>query len=81
MKYERQMQASHHGKQFEGEVKALVHTDEFAAIAKYIEAMKKNGPTPQIKAFAQKYKAAVHKLKALHHTLVERTQHKIKLVG
>lgn len=65
MRYERQMQTSHHGKQFEGEVKALVHTDEFVAVAKYIEVMKKNGPTPKIKAFSQKYKAELEKLHML----------------
>ena len=51
-KYEMQMQHSAHGKQFEAEVTALVHTKEFVALAKYVEALKKKGPTPQIKKFA-----------------------------
>jgi len=51
MKYEHQMQASHHGKQFEAEVQALVQTKEFHAVGQFIEAMHKRGPTPQIKAF------------------------------
>ena len=62
MKYEHQMQNSHHGKQFQGEVEALVHTKEFVSLAKFLEAMKKKGPSPQIKAFKAKYIEALKKL-------------------
>merc|ERR1711865_1173858 len=41
MKYYRMMQVSHHRKQFEAEAKALAHTDEFMALANFVEAMKK----------------------------------------
>jgi len=36
MEYEIQMQKSHHGRQFEREVQALVKTDEVAAVGKFI---------------------------------------------
>ena len=44
------------------EAKALIHTEEFVALAKYIEAMKKKGPTPQMQKFAELYKAQMQKV-------------------
>merc|ERR1712178_137309 len=80
-KYEMQMQHSAHGKQFEMEFQALVHTKEFVALAKYVEAMKKKGPTPQIKKFAEVYKAQVKKVEMAHHKMEMTAQKKAKVWG
>jgi len=55
MKYEHQLQQSKHGELFQHQFEGLVKTDEFVALAKYVEAVHKKGPTPQIKAFKAKY--------------------------
>jgi hypothetical protein len=44
------------------DLKAIAHTPEFVKLAKFVELMKKKGPTPQIKAFAQKYQAQMQKV-------------------
>jgi len=81
MKYEHQMQASHHGKQFEGEVKALVHTKEFVALAKFVEALKKKGPTQQMKEVKMAYMAQLKKVEAAHMKM-KMTSHKTsKMIG
>merc|ERR1711998_35029 len=49
MKYEKQMQASQHGHVFQKEVERIAHTKEFVSLAKFVEAMKKKGPTEQMK--------------------------------
>merc|ERR1711907_208455 len=80
-KYEMQMQKSAHGKQFEAEVTALVHTKEFVALAKYVEAMKKKGPTEQIKKFAEVYKVQMHKVQMAHHKMEMTAQKNAKVWG
>jgi hypothetical protein len=75
MKYEHQMQGSHHGKQFEAEVHAVANTKEFHALGHLIEAIHKRGPTPQIKKFKQIYMAQMHKVEMAHRQL-ERTSEK-----
>merc|ERR1712023_194583 len=56
-------------KVFEKDFEALVHSPEFVALAKYVEAMKKKGPTPQIKAFKEHYKAQIQKVQMAHHKM------------
>jgi len=65
-KYEMQMQNSAHGKQFEKEVVALVHSKEFVELVKFVEALKKRGPTEQIKKVKAAYLAQMHKVQAAH---------------
>jgi len=48
----------------EGE--ALVHTKEFVALAKLVEAIKKAGPTEQMKKVKAAYMAQVQKLEMAH---------------
>ena len=60
--YEHQLAGTKHGQVFGKEFEALAHTEEFTSLAKYVEAMKKKGPTPQIKAFKAKYMAQMHKV-------------------
>jgi len=55
--YEHQLQGSKVGKVFENDMVALVHTEEFVALAKYVEMMKKMKPTPQMQKFAKLYQA------------------------
>ena len=43
--YEMKMQNSPHAKQFEEEVKAVMHTPQFVRLGEYVEAMHKRGPT------------------------------------
>jgi len=64
--YEQQMQGSKVGKVFEKDMVALVHTEEFVALAKYVEAMKKKQPTEQMKKFAQLYQAQMQKVQMAH---------------
>jgi hypothetical protein len=80
-KYQMQMQNSPHGKQFEMEAQALVHTQEFVALAKYVEAMKKAGPTPQMKKFAELYHAQMVKVQKAHMMLQKYTAHHIEMEG
>jgi len=80
-KYQMQMQNSPHGQQFQMEAQALVHTQEFVALAKYIEAMKKAGPTPQMKKFAELYRAQMIKVQEAHMRLKQYTAHHIELTG
>merc|ERR1711935_621647 len=61
-KYEMQMQHSAHGAQFQNEGEALVHTKEFVALAKLVEAIKKKGPTEQMKKVKAVYMAQKHKV-------------------
>merc|ERR1711998_78872 len=81
MKYEQQMQGSHHAKQFEGEVQALVHTKEFVALVKFVEALKKKGPTEQIKKVKAAYLAQLHKVEAAHMALKKSTAQNMKITG
>ena len=81
MKYDRQLAQSHHGEQFGDEVKALVHTKEFVALAEFVEAMKKKGPSPQIKAFKAKYVQQMHKVEAAHMKLKMTSQKKSFMTG
>jgi hypothetical protein len=81
MAYGKMMQGTHHAKQFQAEAKALVHTKEFMALAKFAEAMKKKGPSAEIKAFAHKYKQEVQKLEMLHMKLKKSTHANSKMVG
>jgi len=80
-KYEMQMQNSHHGKQFEMEVQALAKTHEVQAVGKFVEAMHKRGPTPQIKKFKQLYMAQMHKVEAAHMALKKSTHENSKWTG
>ena len=80
-KYQMQMQNSGHAQQFEAEAKALVQTKEFMALAKYIEAMKKKGPTPQMQKFAELYKAQMQKVQIAHMKLQQYTQQNVKMTG
>merc|ERR1711879_214046 len=75
------MQHSHHGKQFQGEVETLVHTKEFVSLAKFLEAMKKKGPSPQMKKVKAAYMAQLHKLEAAHMKLKMSTHKNIKITG
>jgi len=45
---------------------ALVHTEEFVALAKYVEMMKKMKPTPQMQKFAKLYQAQMQKVQMAH---------------
>ena len=60
--YEHQLQGSKVGKVFEHDMVALVHTEEFVALAKYVEMMKKMKPTPQMQKFAKLYQAQMQKV-------------------
>ena len=67
-----------HPQRFQQEFGALVQTQEFVTLAKYIDTLKKQGPTPQMKAFAHLYKKQLHKLELsyqrLQHTTDQHTQ-------
>ena len=65
-KYEMQMQNSVHPQQFQQEFQALAQTNEFGALAQYMQHLQQTGPTPQIKKFAQIYKQQVHKLQVAY---------------
>jgi hypothetical protein len=81
MKYEDQMMHSQHGQQFQAEGKALVHTKEFVALAKFVEAMKKKGPTEQMKKVKMAYMAQIHKVEMAHRKLQMSTERNSKMVG
>jgi hypothetical protein len=81
MKYEDQMMHSQHGQQFQAEGKALVHTKEFVALAKFVEAMKKKGPTEQMKKVKMAYMAQIHKVEMAHKKLQASTAQNSKMVG
>lgn len=53
--YDLKMRQSPYIQEFQAEAQALVHTQEFVAIAKYMDQLKRQGPTPQIRKFAQIY--------------------------
>lgn len=72
--YRHDLSVSEHPKQFQMEGEALVHTKEFVALAKYVEATKKAGPTPQIKKFAEIYMAQKMKVAKAHANLVKTTK-------
>jgi hypothetical protein len=74
------MQNSHHGAQFQKEAKALVHTEEFVTLAKFVEKMKTR-KLPKLQEFKPKYIAAVKKLEMLHQKLAMTTQKTSKMVG
>jgi len=76
-----QMQNSAHGKQFQEEAQALTQTEEFVALAKYVQAMQKKGPTEQMKKFAQLYKAQMQKVEIAHMKLQKYTESNLKLSG
>jgi len=63
----------------EGE--ALVHTKEFVALAKLVEAIKKAGPTEQMKKVKAAYMAQVQKLEMAHMKLQRSTQENMKVTG
>jgi len=60
---------------------ALVHTPEFTALAKYVEAMKKKGPTPQMKKFAQLYEAQMQKVQMAHRKMQMNAERSAKVWG
>merc|ERR1712054_328968 len=76
-----QMQNSHHGKQFQGEVEALVHTKEFVELAKFVEAVKKAGPTAQMKEVKMHYMAQMHKVQVAHMKLQKSIKDNMKITG
>merc|ERR1711865_429376 len=80
-KYEMQMQKSAHAQQFQMEGEALVHTKEFVALAKLVEAIKKAGPTEQMKKVKAAYMAQVQKLQMAHMKLQRSTQQNMKVTG
>merc|ERR1711957_41105 len=80
-KYEMQMQKSAHAQQFQMEGEALVHTKEFVALAKLVEAIKKAGPTEQMKKVKAAYMAQVQKLEMAHMKLQRSTQQNMKVTG
>ena len=80
-KYQMQMQNSPHGKQFEMEAKALIHTEEFVALGKYVQAMQKKGPTPQMQKFAELYKAQMQKVQIAHMKLEQYTHQHMQMTG
>merc|ERR1712070_774372 len=69
MKYEDQMMHSQPGQQFQAEGKALVHTKEFVALAKFVEALKKKGPTEQMKKVKMAYIGQIHKVETAYKRL------------
>jgi hypothetical protein len=80
-KYEKMMANSQHGQQFQGEVEALVHTKEFVSLVKFVEALKKKGPTEQIKKVKAVYLAQMHKVEAAHMALKKTTAQNSKMSG
>merc|ERR1719502_1849219 len=74
VKYRHDLGAAGHPQQFQKEGEALVHTKEFVALAKYVEAVKKAGPTPQMKMFKEKYMEQKMKVAKAHQNLVKTTK-------
>ena len=65
-KYEQQIQNSNVGEVFAKDFEAIAKTPEVADLAKYVEALKKKGPTPQMKKFAELYEAQMRKVEMAH---------------
>jgi hypothetical protein len=76
-----QMQHSEHGAQFQKEGEALVHTKEFVALAKLVEAIKKKGPTEQMKKVKAAYMAQAQKVEMAHMKLKKSTHANMKVTG
>ena len=81
MKYSHQLEQSKHGELFQHQFKTLVETEEFVKLAKYVEAVHKKGPTPQIKAFKAKYVQQMHKVKALKMKIDMKAEKTAKITG
>jgi len=58
-----------------------VHTPEFVALAKFIEAMKKKGPSDQMLKVKEVYTAQLHKVEMAHRKLQMSTQRNMKVTG
>ena len=73
MIYDKQMQASTHGEQFKAEAHALADSEEFQALVHFVQALKKKGPSDQIKMFHEKYLAQMHRVQKAHMVLQKTT--------
>ena len=80
-KYEMQMQQSQHGRVFQHQVEMVGQTAEFHSLINYVEAVKKRGPTPQIKKFKQLYMAQMHKVEMAHRKLEMGAERNSRMVG
>ena len=80
-KFTQQFQMSQHPQKFQQEFQALVQTKEFVNIAKYMDTLKKQGPTPQIRAFAHAYKKQLHKLEISYKQLEQTTSQHVQVQG
>lgn len=65
--------------EFEEQVDALVHTQEFLSLAKYVDALKKKNATYQIERFSKLYKAQMKKVIELHNNLTSNETSKMNL--
>ena len=76
MKYEKMMEASAHPKKFQAEAHALAKSEEFQALVHFVQALKKKGPSDQIKMFHDKYLAQLHRVQKAHMVLQKYTHAK-----
>jgi hypothetical protein len=72
---------SQHGEQLQAEAKALVHTREFVDFAKFVQEMKKRGPSKEMKKYAADLEARYKKVEIAEKKLEAATHAKSKMVG
>jgi hypothetical protein len=80
-KYEQQIQNSKVGEVFSKDFQDIAKTPEVADLAKYIETLKKNGPTAQMKKFERLYQAQMNKVEMAHRKMQMHAQQNSKEWG
>ena len=80
-KYEMELQGSKHGQQFQMEAQAIAQTQEFKNLGMYMQQLEKQGPTAQMKKFAELYRAQKMKVAQAYMKLEQHTAQNTQVMG